>query len=261
MWVLTPSGAVAWPFDEGGAPPSDPIREAGPTPGGPRATWVDPATGAALSLVTHGNGAVALNVDTGSLTITKLVTPAGTFDLRLATNRDTVRVMVSKTRLTVTRGGKKAVLDTDAVDDLAIQRLQLVLAGSGAVRQFRQIYASMSDSTRRRPEGAALGIVEAVLGWLQGDVNAVGRVIPPTGEAGAPSLSAFSAEDEKELSCYKKWEAEVTDAWSEYEECVLSFEWWNPAREVCAFLWVIRVESAWFSMIGCSAIPIKIEAP
>jgi hypothetical protein len=261
MWVLTPSGAVAWPFDPGPVGQSDPIRAIGPEQTRPSATCVDPATGAVLSLSRRGHGAVMLNVDAAGLAVSKLVTPAGTFDLRLVTEYDTVRVTASKTRLTVTRGRKKAVLDTDAVDDLAIQRLQLVLAGSGAVRQFRQIFASMSDATRRRPEGAALATVEAVLGWLQGDVDAVRRAKPPTAETVGPAMSAFSAEDEKELSCYKKWEAEVIDAWSEYESCVMSFEWWNPAREVCAFLWVLRVESAWFSMIGCSAIPIKIEAP
>ncbi|MEW5981909.1 MAG: hypothetical protein AB1806_06010 [Acidobacteriota bacterium] len=261
MWVLTPSGAVAWPPELSTCAVPEVVGAAPGRQQGPVSPYVDPATGAALTLQRHGNGAVGLKAVAGGLEVTKVVTPAGTFDLRLTTPDDAVRIVVNRNRLSVSRGRKKAALDADAVDDLSLPRIQVVLAGSSAVRQFRQIYAALHDETRGRPEGAALGLVEALIGWLQGDVEAIRRTGLRAPGGSPRTLSALSAEGGEELSCYEKWEGEVIDAWDDYEACVLSFQWWNPAREVCAFLWVIRVESAWFSLIGCSAIPIKMDLP
>lgn len=261
MWVLTPSGAVAWPTHAGGCVTAELWNEGADAPPAQVSPYVDPATGAILTLSRQRSGTITLSAIAGDLEVTKRVTPAGTFDLRLSTAGDLVRVVASKNRLTVSRGKQRAVLDADLVDDLTMQRLQVVLAGSGAVRQFRQVYASMSDASRKRPEGAALGIVGALLGWLQGDVDAIRRARPARAEKGTPRLVAIHARDAQEPSCYEVWAAEVVEAWDDYEGCVYSFEWWNPAREVCAFLWVIRAESAWFTMIGCSAIPMKLEAP
>ncbi len=256
MWVLTPSGAVAWPLDAGSGP--GPARPADRT----YVPHVDAATGTVLTLSRRGQGAITLQAAAPGLDITKLVTPAGRIDLRLTTPDDAVRLVVNRDRLVVTRGDRKAEFDTAAPDDLVIQRFQVVLAGSVAVRRFRQLYAALGESTRLRPEGMALGNVDAMLGWLQGDVDAVRRRARPSpGTLETRALSLLSDTGDQKPSCYEVWEAEVIEAWNDYEACVYSFDWWNPAREVCAFLWVIRVESAWFTMIGCSAIPIKIEVP
>jgi hypothetical protein len=49
----------------------------------------------------------------------------------------------------------------------------------------------------------------------------------------------------------------VVRAAAQMEQCMGQFGVWNPMRQVCAGVWTLQVESAWFSFLGCSAIPLK----
>ena len=58
-------------------------------------------------------------------------------------------------------------------------------------------------------------------------------------------------------TCYSEYEGEVIAAWDDFSQCVDDVKWYPGLQEVCAFTWLLRVESAWFRFIGCSSIPLK----
>ena len=41
------------------------------------------------------------------------------------------------------------------------------------------------------------------------------------------------------------------------QSCLNSFAVYNPMRQVCAFIWTLQVESAWFQFLSCSSFPVK----
>ena len=70
----------------------------------------------------------------------------------------------------------------------------------------------------------------------------------------------FSANVKKvrlRASCYDSYQALVVQAAAQMEQCMGQFGVWNPMRQVCAGVWTLQVESAWFSFLSCSAIPLK----
>jgi hypothetical protein len=113
----------------------------------------------------------------------------------------------------------------------------------------------LTPATRCTGPGAAVDMIDMMIGVLKGEAPT------PIPAATPPMVSAMSAvEGEAEIdnpSCYLIWATEVVAAWNDYEGCFYSFAWYNPLRQVCAFAWIIRVESAWFSLIGCSSFPFK----
>ena len=55
-----------------------------------------------------------------------------------------------------------------------------------------------------------------------------------------------------------EYEGEVVASWDDFSQCVDDVKWFPGLQEVCAFTWLLRVESAWFRFIGCSSIPLKV---
>jgi hypothetical protein len=49
----------------------------------------------------------------------------------------------------------------------------------------------------------------------------------------------------------------VLQASYQLESCIASFAVYNPLRQVCAAVWILQIESAWFQFLSCSAIPLK----
>jgi hypothetical protein len=41
--------------------------------------------------------------------------------------------------------------------------------------------------------------------------------------------------------------------------CVKDAKWFPGGPEVCAFLWTVQVEGAWFKYLSCCSFPLKIE--
>jgi hypothetical protein len=219
---------------------------------------VDDSTGTTMRLSRLRSGALQVDIEGDRLEVRKTLHANGDFDLALRTDGDLLSVVGRDAHLRVSRRGQTVDLETASLAEGDLDRLQELLAGSTAIRRFRSMRSMLAVSTRRTGPGAAVDIIDMMIGVLKGEASI------PRPPMAAPTVLAMSAEDPyAEMdgpTCYEAWVAEVAAAWVDYEGCVYSFAWYNPLREVCAFAWVIRVESAWFRLIGCSSFPLKLEA-
>ena len=218
----------------------------------------DNATAVVMRLARAGAGALQLDIEGDGLEVRKVSLPNGDFNIRMKWDTDVLVLVRTGDRLRASRRGQTAVISMSQPDQSGFEGIQQVLAGSIAARQFRILRRMVSPATIETGIGAAVEMVDSLVGLLQGEASPIRprqakRVDAPV------SLMASEMEAGDGGSCYSGWESEVLAAWTDYESCVNSFSWWNPCREVCAFLWVIRVESAWFKLIGCSAIPLKAD--
>jgi hypothetical protein len=141
-------------------------------------------------------------------------------------------------------------------DDESLLAVQQVLAGSAALRQLRSLARDLEEVVDVRPAVAGVAVTDALLGFLGGDPGAPARLASRM-RARREARMRQVALAEEPTGCYQKWEREVMTAWIEYEACQDDFAWWNPLKEACTVRYLVWVESAWFSFIGCSALPIN----
>ncbi len=90
---------------------------------------------------------------------------------------------------------------------------------------------------------------------LQGEPGALDRRAPRRDSGLALSRVACGAEG----TCYSEYEGEAIRSWDDYSQCIYDVRWYPGMQEVCAFTWLLRVESAWFRFIGCSSIPLRAD--
>ena len=117
------------------------------------------------------------------------------------------------------------------------------------------MHRRLSQESRESAPGIALDNLDVLLGILQGDTGAVDRRAPARREAGwrVSRVSCGAGQ-----TCYGEYEGEVVSAWGDFSGCVDDVKWFPGLQEVCAFTWLLRVESAWFRFIGCSSIPLRV---
>jgi hypothetical protein len=201
------------------------------------------------------SGVLQVDIEGRNLEARKTVHANGDFELELRTNDDWFALERRGDRLSVSRRGRTVGVAAESLAEADLDQLQDLLAGSTALRRFRAMRNTLAPGTRATGLGSAVDIIDMMIGVLKGEA-------PMPIEAVAPAaMSAGGADaDVAGPSCYETWLVEAVEAWNDYVACVYSFRWYNPLREVCAFAWVIRVESAWFRLIGCSSFPIKVEA-
>jgi len=251
-WVLTASGSLAGPHE---------LLERLPTAGVQaeqrrleRAEIVDAASGAELRLTAKAGGALQVSLTWMDLGITKIVHANGDFHARIAARQDLLVLVRTGNRLRVTRGDRTAELSLDRADEDGLDLAQMLLAGSRAVRAFRSAHRQLSQDSRDSAPGVSLDHLDALLGILQGEPGVVERRAPSRRDAGW-RLSRVACGGQ--ASCYSQYEGEVTSAWGDFSQCVDDVKWFPGLQEVCAFTWLLRVESAWFQFIGCSSFPLK----
>ena len=218
----------------------------------------DESTRTEMRLIRLGSDALQIDIDGDNLKVRKTLLANGDFDLALGTDDDLLTVIGRGTHLRVSRRGHTVDLAPEAITESDLNRIQQLMAGSTAIRRFRAMRGMLTHSSRRSGPGTAVDIIDVMIGVLKGEAPSP---ITAMAEPMASGESDLIAEpDPAGPSCYENWVTEVVAAWQDYEACVNSFAWYNPLREVCALAWVIRVESAWFRLIGCSSIPLKLEA-
>ncbi len=251
-WVLTASGSLAGPLEYlERAPFSAPQAEQRHLE---RAEVVDAGSGANLRLTARPGGSLQASLTWMDLDVTKTVQPNGDFHARLAGRQDVLVLIRTGNRLRVTRAGQTAVLLLDSGDEDGLDFAQTVLAGSRAARAFRWVQRSLSQESRESAPGVALDNLDLLLAILQGEAGAALRRGPPRRDAGGRVCRVgYTASP----SCYAEYEGEVITAWDDFSQCVDDVKWYPGLQEVCAFTWLLRVESAWFRFIGCSSIPLK----
>ena len=218
---------------------------------------VDRHAGAHVRVEPVGTDGVRLDLAAGPLTVRKMAWSNGDIEVWIRYARDEFRMSRRGDRLQVARGGQAFDVDLTApgTDDLA--RVRQVLTDSEAVRRFRALRSVLSRGFVKHAAGAGVAVLDGLLAVLSGEM--------PVAQ---PTMATFAAADETGLgegdeiagpSCWDAYVTETNAAWNDYVGCIGSFAWYNPMREVCAFVWVLRAESAWFQFLGCSSIPIKKE--
>jgi len=253
-WVLTASGSLAGPPEtverfKADRPQADQRRLE-------RAEVIDEGTGAELGLTARAGGALRASLAWTALDVSKVIQANGDFHARLAWRDDVLELVRTGSRLRVTRGGQTAVLLLDRGHEDGLDLAQRVLAGSHAARAFRGVFRRLSPESRESAAGVSLDNLDALLGILQGEPAAVDRRAPARPEGGW-RLSRVASRVPP--SCYSEYEQEVIRAWDDYVQCIDDVKWFPGLQEVCAFTWLLRVESAWFRFIGCSSIPLKFD--
>ena len=251
-WVLTESGSVAGPLEYVERAPTAMVQTEQRRLD--RAEVVDAGSGAALRLTTRPGDALQASLTWTDLDVTKTVKRNGDFHARLAGRQDVLVLIRTGNRLRVTRGGQTAVLLLDRADEEGLDVAQMVLAGSHAARAFRGLHRSLSEESRESAPGVALDNLDVLLAVLQGEAGAASHRARPRRDGGGRVCRAgYSAV----ATCYAEYEGEVISAWDDFSQCVEDVRWYPGLQEVCAFTWLLRVESAWFRFIGCSSIPLK----
>jgi hypothetical protein len=250
VWILTASGAIANPPAGMSSYPAlcAPVAQAQRWE---RTEVVDESTGAEVRLTARQNGALQVLMSWPDFEFQKVVQPNGDYHLRLRGRQDLVLLIRTGDRLRVTRSGQTATLSLVQPDANGLDTVQQVLAGSRAVRLFRALYARLSDDTLGSVPGMALDSAEALVDVLQGNPSVGGRRrAQPRGRVAQVSFGGRNV-------CYDEYETEVNKSWGELAECVDDVKWFPGGPEVCALVWAIKVESAWFQFVKCSAFPLK----
>lgn len=250
-WVLAASGSIA--------APSGSVRGPAPAAAGllqrrlDRTDVVDRATQARLRLSRRADGAIQAALGADGLELRKVVQPNGDFHVRLSGRQDQLVLVRTGDRLRISRGGESAVVALSQPDEDGLDRAQQLLAGSRAVRAFRSLASQLSPDSLESAPGAAIDLVDAWLALLQGDAGVIRRRAPASRSSLVRAAMCTAA------TCFAEYEGEVVAAWSDFEQCTYDVRWFPGMQEVCAFVWLLRVESAWFRFIACSSFPLKVE--
>lgn len=253
-WVLTASGSLAAPFEPLDRVPAPRARTEQRRI--ERTEIVDAGSGADLRLRSRPGGALRVSLTWMDLDVSKVIQPNGDFHARIAARQDLVVLVRTGSRLRLTRNGETAVLELDRADEDGLDAGQRVLAGSRAVRTFRGVLRSLTEDARGSAPGVALDHLDALLALLQGEPGALDRRAPRRESGLTLSRVACGLEPS---TCYAEYEGEVIRSWDDYSQCIDDVRWYPGMQEVCAFTWLLRVESAWFRFIGCSSFPLKAD--
>lgn len=251
-WCLTPSGSIAG-TRPGYFEPRTICALATVSQPAERTELVDERTGAQLRLTARANGAVQVRMTWPDFDFRKVMQPNGDFTLLLAGSHDVLTLIRTGDRLRVTRNGKTAVLKHTQVDEAGLEHVQQVLAGSRAMRMFRALHGRLSQDTLASVPGIIVDVTDVQVGVLQGDGGVLERRRAKT--RGRMAQAGLGGRNQ----CYDDWESDVMTAWVELEDCVNDTKWVPGGPEVCAFVWTVQVEGAWFKYLSCCSFPLKIE--
>ena len=121
------------------------------------------------------------------------------------------------------------------------------------MRAFRALHARLAEDTLASVPGIIVDVTDVQVGVLQGDGGVLERRrVRPSGRVQRAGLGGQN-------HCYGEWEFEVNAAWVVLAECVDDTKWFPGGPEVCAIVWTIRVEGAWFKFLACCSFPMRIE--
>jgi hypothetical protein len=198
------------------------------------------------------DGGLLLSASAGDLSFRKVVYADGRYQAQIEQGRDRIAFAGSEGQLVVTYGSRSLTLSADQ-DDQQPARVRALIVSSPALRQFRRLVAQLEATGDVTAEVLGLRVTGAIVSEVDGDEGAVRRL-------SRELRSKFTANIKRvrlRASCYDAYQALVVQAAAQMEQCVGQFSVWNPMRQVCAGVWTLQVESAWFSFLSCSAIPLK----
>jgi len=219
-----------------------------------------PELGLSAGVTMEADGGVAVTATAGDLTVRKQVYADGRFVVRVATRgEDRLLISGAPNGLKVAYGAEAAVelgADRDVEYEGNARRVRGWLARSDAVQRFRHINEVLEQQDALSPEALSLRVTGALVAELLGDPGAARRLSRSITSRLANRLrkaqNGYTAS-----SCWDTYQRLVVVAANALESCINSFAVYNPLRQVCAFVWTLQVESAWFQFLSCSSIPWK----
>ena len=237
---------------------------AGPAAAGPetqprpiRAVQNEAELGLTATTMAAADGAVVVSAQAAGLTVDKRVYSDGRFDVRIAIGRnDRLVIAADADGISVATAREATVRLNPAGDagyEVKMQRVRGWLAASAAVGRFRQLVDALDRRGARDPEALSLRATGALVAELLGDPGAARRF----GQSVAGSGAGLRRVQQYTQSCWDVYQRLVLQASYQLESCIASFAVYNPLRQVCAAVWILQVESAWFQFLSCSAIPLK----
>ncbi|HEX7087326.1 MAG TPA: hypothetical protein VF198_13250 [Vicinamibacterales bacterium] len=206
------------------------------------------------SLTAGTDDGVVLEVASEGLTVRKTVYPDGRFIADLHFGRDRIVLSGDHDGVRVARGRALVHLPPGAAAQEQGRQVRAWLGASQAVQRFRQLVGALESAEAF--DGAALSLraTGALLAELGGDGAAAqrfGRQLQARlGGRVRRIAQTYPA------SCWDQYERAVVAAANELERCLADFAVYNPTRNLCVFVWVLKVEAAWFGLLKCSAVPL-----
>lgn len=218
-----------------------------------------PELGLSAGVTMGEDGGLAVTATAGDLTVSKQVYADGRFVVRVATRgEDRLLISGAANGLNVAYGAEAAVdlrADGDVDYEDKARRVRGWMARSNAVQRFRHINEALEQQDALSPEALSLRVTGALVAELLGDPGAARRLSRSI--AGRLANRLRKAQSGYTTSCWDAYSRLVNQAANQLESCLNSFAVYNPLRQVCAFIWTLQVESAWFQFLSCSSFPMK----
>ena len=204
-----------------------------------------------LSTGTTLDGGVQVEGRGADLAFRKKVTHDGAFSLELEAPHDKVAVAFDEHTILVTRDRNTVKVGLAVGLEQDLEKVRRMLADSQAVRLFRTGATAILESNDDSSSAASVLMADALVGVLTGDEGAPGRIARHLSRHARSRVRPAAMQ----MDCYSVWETSVLIASYEWEECEHRFSIWDPTRHLCAFRWLLQVESYWFAFIACSGFP------
>jgi len=193
-----------------------------------------------------GDGGFIVEARGGDLVFEKTLLPGGGFTLDLAAPNDAVVIRFTSEGVTVRRNGRSATVNLTGGDESELEAATQLLSGSRAIRLTRRAADGLLVAEDSSMAGASLLMADSLIGLLTGDEGAPGRIARHLARRGRGLIRRVQSVD-----CYGEWERRVLAASFEFDACYITTPAWNPVRNLCAYRWVLQVETYWFQMISC----------
>lgn len=235
---------------EPGRPRLVATQQAGPGDWG--ASRFDEATGLWFSQAVDADGTPVSEVKGVELTLRKKVKRPGHVVIDLSASGESVSISVTRDRVDLKVGRRRLRFDPTRATEADYDAVRRVLAESRALSRLRIAASGVTAGTRKSSHGFDLLATEALLGLVAGDPSAAVQLK----ERIRAEIEGVQVQPVRRMigECYRGWRQEVYSAMIDAETCVSSFAFWNvPMRNLCMLDWTIRVESAWFEYLSCSA--------
>ena len=225
----------------------------------------DRTTKASFAATTDAAGNAVLTLRGGDSVLEKIVAHTGDATLRLAQGKDVVTIAISQSGFHVARGGRAIRVDPRSVTQDRLDNVQLVLAGSQAVRSFKRLVARLEERDESEEDGplAMSALVDgAVVELLDGDVDAPRRIAKRLTRKQRASLRLVKAVRAPGvfIDCIGVYQVALLTSYGQFEKCAIEsteYSWWSRdlVYQLCSWEWAIRSQQYIWQFIGCFMMP------
>lgn len=215
----------------------------------------DPELAIAVSATTDGG--YLLSASAGELAFRKVVYADGSFHVQIEQGGDRLALSGTADRVHVTHGKRSVTLKPADGDEAQARRVRGLLIDAPVVARFRRLIAELEDSEELSVEVLGLRLTGALVAELDGDEGAARRLKRSLIRELGARVRQAGLQSQYPPDCWSRYTQLVLQASYQLEDCLNSFYIANPMRHLCTFYWTLQVESAWFSLLGCSSLPLR----